>query len=54
MLITLHDVMFVPLCGLITGAAVQNMAGLIEGDAHGAEAHTYINHPPILNQYLDN
>lgn len=46
--------MFVPLCGLITGAAVQNKAGLIEGDAHGAEAHTYINHPPILNQYLDN
>lgn len=31
-LITLHDVMFVLLCSLIKGAAVQNMAGLIEGD----------------------
>lgn len=32
MLITLHDVMCVLLCRLIKGAAVQNTAGLIEGD----------------------
>lgn len=42
-LITSHDVMFVLLCSLIKGAAVQNMAGLIEGDTH--EDQIYINHP---------
>lgn len=39
-LITLHDVMFALLCSLIKGAAVQNMAGLTEGDTQVMEEQT--------------
>lgn len=45
MQITQHDVMFVLLCSLIRRAAVQNMAGLMEGDAHVTEVQIYIGHP---------
>ncbi len=45
MLITLHDVMFVLLGSLIKGAAVQNMAGLTEGDTQVIEEQIYINQP---------
>lgn len=38
-LITLHDVMFVLLCSLIMGAAVQSIAAITEGDAQVTEVH---------------
>lgn len=45
MLITLHNVVFVLLCSLIKGAAVQTTAGLIEVDTDLTEDQIYISHP---------